>query len=127
MTNYREISLMSIVAKPYKISLNRIRGKLDAKLRVNQVGHCPRWRCAEHICFLRRILKGSDSKNLSLVAVLVDFKKALHSIDRNVLLNSAESQKRELMMHITLFCLKMKKIKHKSNLIQFLVRLKKWG
>ena len=83
ITNCGGISLMSIIAKLYKLLINRIHGNFDAKLQINQTGYCPGWGCAEHIYFLRRILKGFDSKNLSLVAVLVDFKKALHSIDRN--------------------------------------------
>ena len=72
---------MSIASKLYnKLLLNRIRDKLDAKLRMNQAGYRPGRGMHRTIPCLRRILEGCDS-----VAVFVDFKKAFDSIDRNVM------------------------------------------
>ena len=77
---------MSIAVKLYnKLLLNRIRDKLDAKLRMNQAGYHPGRGYTEHLHVLRSILEGCDSKNLPLVAVFVDFKKASDSIDRNIM------------------------------------------
>ena len=86
ITNYRGISLTSIAGKLYhKVLLSRIRDKLDVTLPVNEAGYRPGRGCAEHIHALRRIVKGCDSKNLPLVAVFMDFKKAIYSIDRSVM------------------------------------------
>ena len=50
MNNYRGITLMSIAGKLYnKLLLNRIREKLDKKLRVNQAGYRPGRGCLEHV------------------------------------------------------------------------------
>ena len=76
---------MSIAAKLYN-KVNRISDKLDVKLWVNQAGYCPRRGCAEHIHVLRMIFEECDSKNIPLVAVFVDFKKAFGSIDESVML-----------------------------------------
>ena len=77
---------MSIAAKLYnKLLLNRICEKLDVKLQVNKAGFHPGQICAEHIHVLRRILEGCDVKNLSLVAVFMDFKKAFDCINRSLM------------------------------------------
>ena len=47
----------------------------DAKLRINQAGYRPGRSFTKHIHVLR-ILEGCDFKNLPLVAVFEDFKKA---------------------------------------------------
>ena len=59
MTNYREISLMSIAAKMYnRLLLNRIRDHIDALLRSNQAGFRKGRGCVEQIHILRRIIEG---------------------------------------------------------------------
>ena len=75
-SNYRDIS--------YKTEI-RIRDKLDAKLRINQAGYLPRRGYIEHVHALKRILEECYSKNIPLVAVFLDCKKAFSSIDRNIM------------------------------------------
>ena len=82
-TNYRGISLSSMVAKLInKMILNRIQAKLDTHLRPNQNGFRPHRSTTSQILALRRIIEGVNSRNMKAVIVYVDFKKAFDSIDR---------------------------------------------
>jgi len=86
MTNYRGISLMSIWAKVYnRILLNRIRPVVDQILRNNQAGFRPGRSSTDQINALRRIIEGANRKDLALVLIFVDFKKAFDSINREML------------------------------------------
>ena len=82
-SNYRGISLSSIVAKTYnRMLLNRIRPHLDEKLRPNQCGFREKRSTTEQILALRRIIEGIEEKNLSAVITFIDFKKAFDTIHR---------------------------------------------
>ena len=83
MNNYRGISLMSIWAKLYnKVLLNRIRPVVDPILRNNQAGFRPGRSTTEQVNALRRIIEGAKRKNLALVIVFLEIKKAFDSISR---------------------------------------------
>ena len=86
-TNYRGISLSSMVAKLInKMILNRIQSKLDTHLRPNQNGFRPGRSTTSQILALRRIIEGVNSRNKKAIIVYVDFKKAFDSIDRRKML-----------------------------------------
>ena len=83
MTNYRGISLMSILAKVYNtVLLNRIRPTIDKLLRPNQAGFRQGRSCAQQIHILRRLFEGAKSRNIPLYVTFIDFKKAFDSINR---------------------------------------------
>ena len=82
-SNYRGISLSSLVAKTYnRMILNRIRPHLDNKLKPNQCGFRKKRSTTEQILALRRIIEGVHEKNLSAVITFIDFKKAFDTIHR---------------------------------------------
>ena len=88
MTNYRGISLMSTWAKLYnKMLLFRLRPAVDQILRNNQAGFRPGRSAVEQINALRRVIEGAKRKQLALVIVFVDFKKAFDSIIRIAMYN----------------------------------------
>ena len=83
MTNYRGISLMSIVAKVNnKVILNRLQPVVDQLPRPNQAGFRLGRECTQEIHILRRIFEGATAKQLPLYATFIDFKKAFDSIKR---------------------------------------------
>ena len=74
---------MSIVGKVYnRILLDRLRMKLDVKLRYNQNGFRQGRGTVEHILALRRIVEGIDVKGGSAVLTFIDFKKAFDCENR---------------------------------------------
>ena len=86
-SNYRGISLSSLVAKTFnRTLLNRIRPHLDDKLRPNQCGFRENRSTIEQILALRRILEGVNEKNLSAIVTFIDFKKAFDTIHRGKML-----------------------------------------
>ncbi|XP_015753298.1 PREDICTED: uncharacterized protein LOC107333054 [Acropora digitifera] len=86
-SNYRGISLSSIVAKIYnKMILNRIRPKLDPHLRPNQNGFRAGRTTVSQILALRRIIEGIKEYNLPAVMTFIDFKKAFDMIHRGQML-----------------------------------------
>ena len=86
-TNYRGISLTSIVTKTLnRMILNRIQPEVEKKLRDNQNGFRKGRSTISHILTLRRILEGARAKNLSAVMVFIDFRKAFDSVDRDTLM-----------------------------------------
>ena len=80
-SNYRGISLSSLVAKVYnKMILNRIRPKLDPWLRPNQNGFHTGRTTTSQILALRRIIEGIKEYNLKAVMTFIDFKKAFDMV-----------------------------------------------
>ena len=83
-TNYRGISLMSIAAKIYnKMILNRLIPHVEPLLRDNQNGFRRGRSTLSQVLCLRRIIEESQSCNLDLALVFVDFSKAFDSVDRD--------------------------------------------
>lgn len=86
MSNYRGISLMSTGAKLYnRILMARIRPVIESILRNNQAGFRPGRGTTKQIAAIRRIIEGAVSKQLTLIATFVDFRKAFDSISRTML------------------------------------------
>ena len=84
--NYRGIMLLSIPGKVLsRIILNRIKAKVDEKLRDNQAGFRKNRSCADQISSLRIILEQSTELNTPLYANFIDYSKAFDSIDRSTL------------------------------------------
>ena len=82
-SNYRGISLMSIVGKLYnRILLERMRIHIDPILRYNQNGFRKSRGTVEHVLAIRRIIEGIDVKGGSAVLTFIDFKKAFDCINR---------------------------------------------
>ena len=52
---------------------------------MNQAGFRPGRGCSEHIHVLRRVLEGCKERNIPIIAIFVDFKKAFDSVDRTLL------------------------------------------
>jgi hypothetical protein len=80
---------MSVSAKLYnKLLLERLRDKLDAKLRYNQNGFRSLRSTAQHVLSLRRLFEEvKDSSTAKLVSIFIDFSKAFDSIDWNYIEN----------------------------------------
>jgi hypothetical protein len=80
---------MSVCAKLYnKLLLERLRDKLDAKLRYNQNGFRSLRSTAQHVLSLRRLFEEvKDSSTAKLVSIFIDFSKAFDSIDWNYIEN----------------------------------------
>ena len=83
-TNYRGVSLSSVVAKCInKLILNRIQPKLEVHLRPNQNGFRPGRSTTAHILALRRLIEGvrSHCKN-PLLYILTLKKHLIQSIEK---------------------------------------------
>ena len=81
--NYRGISPSCIAAKlSNKMTLNRIRSKIDKHLRSNPNGFWPGRSTTAHMLALRRLIdhEGVKSHNLKAFLVFTDFKKAFDSV-----------------------------------------------
>ena len=86
-SNYRGISLTSLVAKTYnRMILNRIRPHLDCYLRKNQNGFRSGRTTTSQILALRRLIEGVKDKNLEAIMIFIDFKKAFDTIYRGKML-----------------------------------------
>ena len=86
-TNYRVISLTSIVAKTYnRMILNRIRPHLDCHLKKNQNGFRSGRTITSQILSLRRLIEGFKDNNLEEIMIFIDFKKDFDTIHRGKML-----------------------------------------
>ena len=81
--NYRDISLMCIVAKLFnRMILLRIRKALEPKLRCNQNGFRPGRTTVAEIPAQRRVMEEARKNNHSAVLTFIDFLKAFDSVNR---------------------------------------------
>ena len=86
-SNYRGISLTSLVANTYnRMILNRIRPYLDCHLRKNQNGFRSGRTTTSQILALRRLIEGVKDKNLEVILIFIDFKKAFDTLHRGKML-----------------------------------------
>ena len=84
--NYRGISLLSIPSKVFcRILLNRIKSKVDKKLREEQAGFRQGRSCIDQIAALRCIVEQSMEWDSPLIVTFVDYEKAFDSVDRRLL------------------------------------------
>ena len=87
VSNYRGISLSSVVAKVVnKMILNRLLDKIDINLRPNQNGFRPGKSTIAHILALRRLIEEVKSHSRKAIIIFVDFKKAFDSVNRREML-----------------------------------------
>ena len=83
MSNFRGISVMSIAAEvSNRFVLNRIYGKISARLCPFQAGFRRGKSCTEQTHIIRRTLEHYHQKNTRTVMTFMDFKKAFDSINR---------------------------------------------
>ena len=81
--NHRGIMLTSVPGRILsRIILNRIKSKVDAKLRPNQAGFRPNRSTIDQITTLRIIIEQSKEWNSGLFINFIDYAKAFDSIDR---------------------------------------------
>ena len=66
--------------------LNRIKPRIDPKLRINQNGFREGRSTLAQVLTLRRLIEGIKAKNLSAVMTFVDFRKAFDSVHRGKLM-----------------------------------------
>ena len=77
---------MSIAAKVYnRMLLNHIYEPIDKLLRPYQSGFRKNRNWLEQIHVLRRVMEAYCQRQLPLIAVLIDFKKAFDTIDRKMM------------------------------------------
>ena len=85
-SNWRGVTLLPIVGKLLgSIILERLKSKLDDKMRGQQFGFRPGRSCTDAIFTLRRILEMSKEFQKKLVLHFIDFKKAFDSVNRDAL------------------------------------------
>ena len=86
-SNYRGISLTTLVAKTYnRMIINIIRPHLDCHLRKNQNGFRNGRTTTIQILVLRRLIEGVKDMNLEAILIFIDFKKAFDTILRGKML-----------------------------------------
>jgi hypothetical protein len=84
--NNRGITLLSIPGKIFnRILLERMRDKIDDKLRDNQAGFRRNRSCTDQIATLRIIVEQSLEWNSPLYINFVDYRKAFDSLNRGTL------------------------------------------
>ena len=84
--NHRGIMLLSVPGRILsQILLNRIKKKVNDKLRPNQAGFRPNRSTIDQVTTLRIIIEQSKEWNSPLFINFIDYKKAFDSLDRNSL------------------------------------------
>ena len=87
-SNYRGIMLLSVPGRILsRIILNRIKSKIDERLRPNQAGFRSNRSTTDQITTLRIIIEQSKEWNCQLFINFIDYKKAFDSLDRASLWN----------------------------------------
>jgi hypothetical protein len=92
LANYRQIELMSCVAKLYNIILRkRLLRIVEGKLRVGQAGFLPGRSGREHILTLRRLIECSTAtRGTSLGMLFIDFSSAFDCIKWSKMIGALE-------------------------------------
>ena len=86
MGNYRAIALLSIPGKVFlKILLERMKTKVDRKLKESQYGFRSGRGTVDAIFVVREIIEKAKEKNIPLHFNFIDFKSAFDTIWRNAL------------------------------------------
>ena len=84
--NYRGITLISIVSKIFCIIvLNRMKMRIDEKLREQQAGFRKGRACTDQLSSLRTLIEKSSEFEIQFLICFIDFKAAFDSVDRKVL------------------------------------------
>lgn len=85
-SNWRGITLLSLPSKVLTIViLNRIRDKINSKLRDEQSGFRPGRSCTDAIFALRNIINKTIDCNMPVYLHFIDFQKAFDSIHRDTM------------------------------------------
>ncbi|KAH7673194.1 hypothetical protein AAVH_26712 [Aphelenchoides avenae] len=91
--NYRPICLLPVIYKLFtKISVIRITEQLDAAQPPEQAGFRRGFCTLDHMQALNQVPGRAREKDMRLYLVFVDYEKAFHSIEINVVLNELGSQ-----------------------------------
>ena len=86
MSNYRTIALLSIPGKIFlKILLERMKGKVDRKMKESQYGFRSGRGTVDAIFVVRMLIEKANEKNIPLHFHFIDFKSAFDTVWRNAL------------------------------------------
>ena len=84
--NWRGIMFLTIASKVLrKFTLLRMKDSLEKRLKDEQAGLCMKCPCCDHITTLKVIVEQTLEWNTGLYMVFVDFEKAFHFINRDML------------------------------------------
>jgi hypothetical protein len=82
--NWRGIALLSVPSKIMTtVILNRMREKIDQRLKKEQAGFRKNHSCVDQINTLRIIIEQNNEWNERLYLVFIDFEKAFDSVSRD--------------------------------------------
>ncbi len=86
IANYRPISLMSNVGKLFtSIIKNRICIRLDENHGREQAGFRKDFSIVDQIFIINQLIENANEYNIKIHFMLIDFKKAFHSVSHNYL------------------------------------------
>lgn len=81
--NWRAITLLSVISKVMaRIILERIKTKIETRLRQNQAGFRTRRSCTDHIATLRIIIEQALEWQNKMYLNFIDFEKAFDRVNR---------------------------------------------